>query len=202
MAMRLWGAITITQKVKVNSVILKGNRDETNEEKLKRLSQERELDKKRADDAKKSPYRRFLQMNKDTYKAEDWLMQESPAAYRILRYISQNMDNYNALICSYQVFQEVLGYSRATIARSLKLLKKHKYIDSVKTGGANIYFINKNLYWNSYGTNYARAEFGAKIIISASEQDKIEQQEIQMELIHRNEVRIKSDDKITENQTA
>ena len=36
----------------------------------------------------------------------------------------------------------------------------------------NVYLINKSLYWNSWGSNYAYAEFGAKIIVSSSEQDK------------------------------
>ena len=119
-------------------------------------------------------------MNKELYKQEDWLMKTSPAAYRLLRFISQNMDNYNALICSYAVFAETLGYSRQTISNAIKLLKEKKFITTARTGGSNIYFINKELYWHSYGTNYARAEFGAKIIISADEQEIEEQEEIKV----------------------
>lgn len=161
-------------------VVAKGNREETDQEKLSRLKTQAEAEEKAVEDAKKGPYRSFLQMNKELYKQEDWLMKTSPAAYRLLRFISQNMDNYNALICSYAVFAETLGYSRQTISNAIKLLKEKKFITTARTGGSNIYFINKELYWHSYGTNYARAEFGAKIIISADEQETEEKEEIKI----------------------
>ena len=97
------------------------------------------------------------------------------------------------LVCSYQVFQEALGYSRPTISKAIKLLRDHQYISTAKSGATNVYFINKNLYWNSYGTNYAYAEFGAKIIITASEQDKEEQEEIKLEVKNRREARIETE---------
>lgn len=156
------------------------SREETDEEKRKRLEKQAEADEKRAEDAKKGPYRSFLQVNDENYKAEDWLMRKSPAAYRVLRFISRNMDNYNALICSQQVFAESLGYSKVTISNAVKLLKEKKYINIVKSGNTNVYLINKELYWHSYGTNYARAEFGAKIIISADEQEAEEVEPIKL----------------------
>lgn len=121
---------------------------------------------------KKSPYQRFLQVNEERYNDEDWLIKNNPAAYRVLRFLTKNMDNYNAVICSYATMAEILGYSRPTLSSAIKLLKEKKYIDVVRTGGSNVYLINKELYWHSYGNNYQYAEFGAKIIISSSEQDQ------------------------------
>lgn len=158
----------------VNDAVKQLARDETDEEKRARFEREEQEEEKQAERAKKSPYRNFLQTNKEMYKQEDWLMRTSPAAYRLLRFITQNMDNYNALICSYAVFSETLGYSRQTISNAVRLLKEKNFIRTAKTGTSNVYFINKELYWHSYGTNYARAEFGAKIIISADEQEKDE----------------------------
>lgn len=179
-------------KTKGQEILARGNRDETNEERLKRLEKEAEDERRAAEDARKSPYRQFLQMNQENYKAEDWLMQKSPAAYRLLRFIAQNMDNYNALICSYTVFSETLGYSRQTISNAVKLLKEKKFIDVARTGGSNIYFINKELYWHSYGTNYARAEFGAKIIVSADEQEPGEREQIQLEVKRQKAIELKT----------
>jgi hypothetical protein len=51
--------------------------------------------------------------------------------------------------------------------------------------------LNKRLYWNSWGTNYAYAQFGANIIISASEQDKETQEKIRLEIKKRQEVVVK-----------
>ena len=169
----------------MNEALKALTRGETDEERKKRIQKEEEAEQRAAEAARKSPYQRFLQANKNAYKEE----------YRLLRFIAQNMDNYNALVCSYQVFQEALGYSRPTISKAIKLLRDHQYISTAKSGATNVYFINKNLYWNSYGTNYAYAEFGAKIIITASEQDKKEQEEIKLEVKNRREARIETEER-------
>ena len=142
---------------------------------------------------KKSPFVKWTQQNNDeeAREARYWLMKESSDAYCVMDFLASNMDNYNAVICSYRVLQEKLGYSQATIARAIKLLKEHNYIKVVRTGGSNIYMLNKHLYWNSWGTNYAYAEFDAKVIISASEQDKDTQAQIKTEIQKRQEVVVK-----------
>lgn len=161
-----------------SDVLLHSNREENDKEKAARLAKQAEEEKKKEEQRKKSPYRNFLQVNKDAYKQEDWLMKESPAAYRLLRFIAQNMDNYNALICSYTVFSESLGYGRTTLSNAVKLLKDNNYLKIVKSGSANIYIINNELYWQSYGSNFSRCEFNAKIVISSEEQDEQDKAEI------------------------
>ena len=161
-------------------LLKKMSREETDEEKKQRLAKQEEAEQRTAEDAKKSPYRNFLQVNKDKYKEEAWLMRKSPIAYQILRFITDNMDNYNALICSYKVIEESLEVSHSTVARAIRLLQEHKYLQVAKSGTTNIYMVNKELYWHSYGTNYARAEFGAKIIISADEQEPAERNKIKL----------------------
>ena len=142
-------------------------------------------------DKKKSPFRRWIQVNNDAYEQEDWLMKHSPTAYRILRFLVSNMDNYNAVLVSYKVMQEKLEYSRTTVADAVRFLKEHQYIQVVRTGGSNVYMINKHIFWRSWGTNYAYAEFDAKVIISASEQDKETQKRVQTEIKKRQEVVVK-----------
>lgn len=170
-------------------------REETDEEKKQRLAEQEEAERRAAEDAKKGPYRSFLQVNDDNYKAEAWLMKKSPIAYQVLRFITHNMDNYNALICSYKVIEETLQVSHSTVARAIKLLQEHKYLHIAKSGTTNIYMVNKELYWHSYGTNYARAEFGAKIIISADEQGAAEREKIKLKA-----KRYKAIEKIDENE--
>ena len=146
-------------------------------------------------ESKKSPFKKWIQVNNsnEAYKVEDWLMQKSPTAYRIFRFLASNMDKYNAVICSYKVMQEKLGIGKATVERGIRFLKEHKYINVLRTGGANVYMINKTLYWNSWGTNYAYAEFGARVIVSSSEQDEITQEEIKLQIKKRQEVVLKKD---------
>lgn len=142
---------------------------------------------------RKSPFTKWTQQNNDeeAQAARYWLMKQSSDAYCIMDFLASKMDNYNAVICSYRVMQEVFGYSQATIARAIKLLKEHKYIDVKKSGTSNIYMLNKHLYWNSWGTNYVYAEFDAKVIIAASEQDKETQAQIKTEIQKRQEVVVK-----------
>lgn len=142
------------------------------EERQHQLREQEEKEKQRIEREKKSPFNEFVQMNKAAYKAEDWLMANSPIAYRIFRFLINNMDGFNAVVCSQAVLQETFNVSRQTISKAIKLLKDNKYINVYKSGTSNVYAINKNLVWNSYGTNFKFAKFGANIIISESEQEK------------------------------
>ena len=46
------------------------------------------------------------------------------------------------------------------------------FIDVKKSSTTNVYLLNKQLVWKSWGKNYKYAEFDAKVIISESEQEK------------------------------
>ena len=143
---------------------------------------------------KSPPYTKWTQQNNDdeSQEARFWLMKKSPIAYCIMDFLVSNMDRHNAVICSYKVMQEKFGYSRAALSEAIKLLREHNYIEVKKTGISNIYMIKKELYWNSWGTNYSYAQFGANIIISASEQDKQTQERIKLEIKKRQEVIVKA----------
>ena len=155
---------------------------------LKSKKRERKEARERA---KKSPFKNFVQVNKDYYKAEDWLMAKSPIAYRIFKFLINGMDDYNAVICSYKVLQENFGVSQVTVARAIKILKEKQYIEVYKSGTSNVYAINKNIVWNSWGTNYDYAKFGANIILSESEQEKSVQAKIKA--VKHKEITLKED---------
>lgn len=139
-------------------------------ERQAQLEEQDKKDKEECEKAKKSPYDNWIQLNKDAYKAEDWLMAKSPIAYRIFKFLMNNMDGYNAVVCSYQVLQEYFDVSKPTITRAVKLLKERNYIDVHKSGTSNVYTVNKQIAWNSWGNHFKYAKFGANIIISESEQ--------------------------------
>ena len=158
------------------------------------IEHEKETEEKAQKDRQKSPYKKWTQVNnsREAYEAEDWLIANSPTAYRILKFLVSHMDRHNAVICSYKVMQEKLRLSRTTVADAIKFLKEHKFINAVRTGGSNIYMVNKILYWNSWGSNYAYAEFEAKVIISSSEQDNETKEEIKLQIKRRTEIEIKT----------
>lgn len=161
----------------------------TFEERQKELEEQKKQEDEEQKRRQGSPYKRWVQMNKDAYKAEDWLMSQSPIAYRIFKFLINNMDSYNAVMCSQTVLQERFDVSRVTVSRAIKLLKERQYIDVYKSGTSNIYAVNKQIAWNSWGTNYKHGKFSANVIISESEQEKDTQVKIQT--IKHKEVQIK-----------
>lgn len=163
----------------------------TYEERQRQLENQDKKEKEARERAKKSPFKNFVQVNKDYYKAEDWLMAKSPIAYRIFKFLINGMDDYNAVICSYKVLQENFGVSQDTVRRAIKLLKEKQYIEVYKSGTSNVYAINKNIVWNSWGTNYDYAKFGANIILSESEQEKSVQAKIKA--VKHKEITLKED---------
>lgn len=142
---------------------------------------------------RKSPFKQFVQVNtsEDAKLARQWLLKESPTACLILEFLVDHMDHYNAIVCSYKVIQEYFGFSHPTVARAIKILKEHNFILVVKSGTSNVYYINKTLYWNSWGTNYEYAQFGAKILVSLSEQDKVTKQRVMKDLQMQRTVHLK-----------
>lgn len=141
-------------------------------EREKQIKFEDKNQKEERERAKRSPFQNFIQVNKDSYKAEDWLMAKSPIAYRIFKFLINNMDGYNAVICSYQVLQETFEVSKPTITRAIKLLKDKGYVAVLKSGTSNVYAINHQIAWSSWGTNYPYSKFPANIILSISEQEE------------------------------
>lgn len=132
---------------------------------------EREEQEERAK-ARKSPFTRFYQVNKDNSEYLSSCLRENPKALELLFFIFDHMDKYNAVVCSYQVFQEALGISKATVQRCVKYLKDNGFVYVYKSGTSNVYVANKDLVWNSWGNNREYCEFPANIVLSASEQEE------------------------------
>lgn len=135
-------------------------------EKLKKLEEEK-LKRK-----KNSPFSRWTQYNNEHTKEMMWLALKHPKAHAILLFLVDQMDNFNAVMCSYQVMQEVLGVSKDTIRLNVKVLKDNGYIAVLKSGTSNVYAINDEVYWKSWGNKKQYSKFPANIVLSLSEQEK------------------------------
>lgn len=136
------------------------------------LEQQKQEEEELRQKARKSPFSNFYQVNINESPALRKCLDENPKALKLLFFIFDHMDNYNAVICSYQVFQEALGMSGRTVSRAIKYLKDNGFIYIYKSGSSNVYIANKNLVWRSWGTNYQYCEFPANIVLSASEQEE------------------------------
>lgn len=122
--------------------------------------------------SRKSPFSNFYQVNKDKSEYLRSCLDENPKALKLLFFIFDHMDKYNAVICSYQVFQEALGMSSRTVSRCVKYLKDNGFVYIYKSGSSNVYVANKDLVWNSWGNNIEYCEFPANVVLSKSEQEE------------------------------
>lgn len=148
------------------------NYDMTFEQRQRDLEIQEKAEQEKREREKHSPYENFAQMNLDHSK--DWriLSRQNHVAAEILWFLIEHADRHNALVCSSKVLEEALNYSRATVFRAVSFLKETGFIDVKKSGNTNVFLINKEIAWKSWGKNYKYAEFEAKILIAESEQER------------------------------
>lgn len=142
------------------------------EQRARDLAEQDREEQKALANSRKSPFSRFYQVNKDNSEYLRSCLDENPKALKLLLFIFDHMDKYNAVICSYQVFQEALGMSGRTVSRCVKYLKDNGFLYVYKSGTSNVYIANPDLVWNSWGNNMQYCEFPANVILSASEQEE------------------------------
>lgn len=121
---------------------------------------------------RKSPFTNFYQINANHSEELIWLVNENSNAFRILLFLFEHMDKYNAVMCSYQVIQEALNIGRTTASNSIRFLKEHGFIHVCKSGTSNVYVTNPEIAWKSWGNNRQYCEFPANIILSSTEQEE------------------------------
>ena len=92
-----------------------------------------------------------------------------PAALRLFMFIVKHMDGSNALCVSMNALQECLGISRQSISTSIKYLKDNGYLCVFKSGTSNVYVINPDIAWTSYGYQKQYCKFNATVFLAGTE---------------------------------
>lgn len=111
----------------------------------------------------------FVQIYRDHMPELRWLMGKSGVASKLLFFIMEQMDGKNALGASYQVFMDYLGVSKDTVRRAIKLLYDSGFIDILKSGTSNVYIVNQDVAWTSYGNQKKMCKFNGNMLVSATE---------------------------------
>lgn len=99
------------------------------------------------------------------------LQKEDPKAGALLMFLMQHMDRDNALIVSIETIAEFMEWSKPTVNRKIKVLKDKNFISTARTGNSNVYFVNANIAWTTYGNKKEYAKFRATVLISKTEQE-------------------------------
>lgn len=112
----------------------------------------------------------FIMLFRNELGALVELQKKDPKAGALFMFFLEHMDQENALIVSVETISEMLEWGVATVYRQIKILKDKQLINVGKTGTSNIYFINANVAWATYGNKKNYAKFKASVLISESEQ--------------------------------
>jgi Trp operon repressor len=144
----------------------------TFEERQNDIKRNEEIEKNRLIREKNSPYKRWAQYNLEHTPRMMELALTNSKAYAILLFLVDQMDEYNAVICSQQTIQELLEISKATVIRGVNTLKNGGFLTVLKSGKSNIYTINDTVYWKSWGKNKRYSKFPANVVITESEQEE------------------------------
>lgn len=169
-----------------NKISVSATRDITNlnsrtfEERMQELGAIEEKTRESLKREKQSAFSRWTQYNLDHTQKIMWLQLKHPKAAAILSFLVDQMDEYNAVMCSYKLLEEVLDVGHATIARNIKVLKDNGYIAILKSGTSNVYAINDTVYWKSWGNNRRYSKFPANVILTLSEQEENYRKKLEM----------------------
>lgn len=140
------------------------------EERAKQIETQEKAEKEQAKREKHSPFIRWTQFNNEATKEMIALAKKNPAAMALLLFLVDQMDNYNAVVCSMRVLSEALGYSRKTISSGVRFLKENGFVAVYKSGTSNVYTINDKVWWKSWGSNQKYSKFPANVVLAKSEQ--------------------------------
>lgn len=164
----------------MNSVTVCANPDHLKgqisfEEREQQLIEQEQREEMLRKQEKGSPYKKWTQYNLEHTEKMINLLKVNPVAGRLLFFLVDQMDNYNAVMCSYTVLEEALDISRPTITRAIRTLKELGFIAIYKSGTSNVYTVNDNVFWKSWGNKKRYSKFPANVILAESEQQSLKQ---------------------------
>lgn len=128
--------------------------------------------KQAAQDIKQNPLQCLMQINSEVPAFIAKFYKMNPHAFDILLFLVNHMDGADAVVCSQVLLMDHFGLSRSTVVKCIQDLKEHGLICIAKTGSSNVYYLNKDLEWLSYGGNHKYSKLPANIVLSYLEQDK------------------------------
>ena len=113
----------------------------------------------------------FVQVSRADLRAIADLGAKSSLALDLLMILAQTMDKQNAVMISFKAMQEILGKSRPTLDRAVRLLKDDNWIQVVKVGTANAYILNTAVFWTDRGDRRSMTSFNARVATTLEEQE-------------------------------
>lgn len=111
----------------------------------------------------------FVQIYRQHMSEIRWLARTNAVAMEIFMFILEHMDTKNALACSYSILEDYTGKSKATVTRSIKVLKENGIVCVLKMGNCNVYVVNQEVAWTSEHEDKKYCKFNGTILVSHKE---------------------------------
>lgn len=113
--------------------------------------------------------RDFIQLYRDHIDDVAKLARDNGKAYDLFMLLVKHMDGTNALAVSNIALSELLQVTTRTVQRAVKYLKDNGWVCALKSGTSNVYIVNPDVAWTSYGNQKQYCKFQANVLLSSSE---------------------------------
>ena len=113
--------------------------------------------------------RDFIQLYRDHIDDVAKLARDNGKAYDLFMLLVKHMDGTNALAVSNIALSELLQVTTRTVQRAVKYLKDNGWVCVLKSGTCNVYIVNPDVAWTSYGNQKQYCKFQANVLLSSSE---------------------------------
>ena len=113
--------------------------------------------------------RDFIQLYRDHIDDVAKLARDNGKAYDLFMLLVKHMDGTNALAVSNIALSELLQVPTRTVLRAVKYLKDNGWVCVLKSGTSNVYIVNPDVAWTSYGNQKQYCKFQANVLLSSSE---------------------------------
>lgn len=97
------------------------------------------------------------------------LARENGKAYDLFMLLIKHMDGTNALCVSNKALQELLNCSKPTVCKAVNYLRENGWVCILKSGTSNVYIVNPEVAWTSYGNQKSYCQFQSNVLLSSSE---------------------------------
>lgn len=114
----------------------------------------------------------FIQLYRSHIDDIGRLAKENGKAFDLFMLLIKHMDGLNSLCVSNQVLCELLNCTRMTVSRAVKYLKENGWICVLKSGSSNVYVVNYDVAWTSYGNQKKYCKFQSTVLLSSTENNE------------------------------
>lgn len=125
----------------------------------------------------------FVQLYDDTLDLIMLMTKENPMALQVFLWLVKYMDDRNALVVSQQAIAESLKLHKNTVYLAVKYLKEKSALTVLRSSNTHVYALNAQIVWRDTADAKKFAHFDAKVYLSDSEQEEMDQPLFDKELI-------------------